>query len=372
MALRLRRGIEAERLTITPQAGELIYTTDTKKVYVGDGLTPGGNPIDTNTGALSIDDLNDVNTSGDSTAPFDGEALVWDANNQEWRPKPVLTLETDPTVNGNIKVNIVGDDSSIIVDSENYTITANLVTTTDLTVNNNLTVTNDISGPRITTQDISVQKSLLISYEPVASNFIEFEGIASDSAIGPALKANVSTGTFLSPQSVRGETFGDIALDIQAFGYTGTNFTQSSFIKLGTDLDGVVSDGVNPGRIVFGAFNDNGGFSQSQLMVWNRKGYLGLGTNRPTHKLDVRGDASIQGYIQGAEILISNNTISTTSSNENLKLSASGTGTVELDVPTQSTVGSAGGAAALPANPDIYFKINVGGTDYVVPGFAVI
>jgi len=48
MALRLRRGTEAERI-ITPEQGELLYVTDTKKVYVGDGATPGGilvGPVD--------------------------------------------------------------------------------------------------------------------------------------------------------------------------------------------------------------------------------------------------------------------------------------------------------------------------------------
>jgi hypothetical protein len=42
MALRLRRGTDAERGTITPLSGELIYTTDTKKLYAGDGTTVGG------------------------------------------------------------------------------------------------------------------------------------------------------------------------------------------------------------------------------------------------------------------------------------------------------------------------------------------
>ena len=42
MALRLRRGTDAERQLITPVAGELIYTTDTKLLYVGDGSTVGG------------------------------------------------------------------------------------------------------------------------------------------------------------------------------------------------------------------------------------------------------------------------------------------------------------------------------------------
>ena len=42
MAFKIRRGTNAERLTITPAQGELIYTTDTKKLYVGDGSTVGG------------------------------------------------------------------------------------------------------------------------------------------------------------------------------------------------------------------------------------------------------------------------------------------------------------------------------------------
>lgn len=34
MALQVRRGTNAERLGITPLAGELIYVTDTKQLYV--------------------------------------------------------------------------------------------------------------------------------------------------------------------------------------------------------------------------------------------------------------------------------------------------------------------------------------------------
>ena len=33
MALRLRRGTNAERLLVTPVEGELVYTTDTKLIF---------------------------------------------------------------------------------------------------------------------------------------------------------------------------------------------------------------------------------------------------------------------------------------------------------------------------------------------------
>lgn len=40
--LQLRQGPEADRLKITPLTGEIIYITDTKALYVGDGSTAGG------------------------------------------------------------------------------------------------------------------------------------------------------------------------------------------------------------------------------------------------------------------------------------------------------------------------------------------
>jgi hypothetical protein len=45
MAFKLRRGLETDRLSITPAEGEPIYTTDEKKLYIGDGSTVGGNAI---------------------------------------------------------------------------------------------------------------------------------------------------------------------------------------------------------------------------------------------------------------------------------------------------------------------------------------
>jgi filamentous hemagglutinin len=45
MSLQIRRGTAAQLAVITPVIGELIYTTDTQVVYVGDGTTTGGIPI---------------------------------------------------------------------------------------------------------------------------------------------------------------------------------------------------------------------------------------------------------------------------------------------------------------------------------------
>jgi alpha-tubulin suppressor-like RCC1 family protein len=42
--LKARRGTEAQRVQVIFEEGELCYTTDTEKLYIGDGVTYGGNP----------------------------------------------------------------------------------------------------------------------------------------------------------------------------------------------------------------------------------------------------------------------------------------------------------------------------------------
>ena len=73
----------------------------------------------------------------------------------------------------------------------------------------------------------------------------------------------------------------------------------------------------------------------------------------------------------GGQLSFNDNRISTINSNENIDLDPSGTGTVNFAVPTQTTVGSAGGATNVPAAPTVYVKIRVSGVEYVIPAFAV-
>lgn len=61
MALKIRRGLEEDREDITPAEGELIYTTDEKKLYVGDGSTAGGILVTASTEFMN----NPMTTAGD-------------------------------------------------------------------------------------------------------------------------------------------------------------------------------------------------------------------------------------------------------------------------------------------------------------------
>ena len=118
MTLRLRRGTEAERVSVIFQEGELVYVTDTKDLYSGDGVTPGGIKV-SNVGspeALTQNlDLDGFNIFGNGS--ITATAFIGDGSG-------LTNVGGGGIVNGsNYNINIVGDDSSIIVDSATNTVT---------------------------------------------------------------------------------------------------------------------------------------------------------------------------------------------------------------------------------------------------------
>jgi hypothetical protein len=118
MALRLRRGTDAERLLITPVQGELIYTTDTKKLYIGDGTAVGGRLVE-GAGSPDLAGLDDINVAGAE----DGQLLAYNSATLKWEAS-----DLNGVVQGsNYQINIIGSDSSTIVNAETLTITADVV-----------------------------------------------------------------------------------------------------------------------------------------------------------------------------------------------------------------------------------------------------
>lgn len=79
MAFQLRRGTNAQRLGLTPLQGELLYTTDTKTLYVGDGTTAGGTSVGGGGGATDLNDLTDVVITGGTLAS--GQVLKYNGTN---------------------------------------------------------------------------------------------------------------------------------------------------------------------------------------------------------------------------------------------------------------------------------------------------
>ena len=97
MALRLRRGTNAERTTVTFAEGELIYVTDhvaesVAPLWVGDGVTLGGRTADTHI-AGTIGALQDV----DITGITNDQVLKWVAANERFEPVDISQLNQGAT-----------------------------------------------------------------------------------------------------------------------------------------------------------------------------------------------------------------------------------------------------------------------------------
>ena len=103
MALRLRRGTDAERLLITPLQGEPIFTTDTKRLYVGDGSTVGG--------VLVTGDQSNTQVSADTTPQLGGDL---DLNGNNITGAGNIAIDGTITATGSINLGD-GDEDAISV-----------------------------------------------------------------------------------------------------------------------------------------------------------------------------------------------------------------------------------------------------------------
>jgi len=74
--VKLRTGVEANRTSIIPLLGEPIYTTDTKMLYIGDGITPGGIALKAEPTNFSFE-YSSYNLLLDDTENQDIEVTTW-------------------------------------------------------------------------------------------------------------------------------------------------------------------------------------------------------------------------------------------------------------------------------------------------------
>jgi len=167
MALRLRRGTDAERLLITPADGEMIWTTDTQELYVGNGSTVGGIRITgalndspealtrnldlaTNTifGSGDINIAGQITTSGSITATgtVTAGSLVGDGSQIYNLSAANLDVSDLVVEGGTYYLNVVGPDSSIVLDASTGDLDVNDVNTATLVVSQDASIGGSVTA----------------------------------------------------------------------------------------------------------------------------------------------------------------------------------------------------------------------------------
>ena len=284
MALRLRRGTDTERQLITPLEGELIYTTDTKLLYAGDGTTAGGVAV-SGAGGGGSTTLNAL-TDTDTTSVGNNNVLVYYTSTSKWQPASDIQASVTGNVLGNLTGNVTGnlignvtgtldgdvagsvfgDDSTVLVDGVANAIVGKIDSTAkiDVTTNSNVKAT--------------------------------LTGNTNTGVTGPRIEFNTSDGTLESPTAVVSSTTGSSLGEMRGLGYDGTDYSEAGLVRVSVDLDQTVASGVVPGRIVFITANNAG--SLANIMTFNSAGKLGIGTPRPDEKLHVIGNAKVDGFVQ--------------------------------------------------------------------------
>jgi hypothetical protein len=251
MALQLRRGLEADRLGITPAVGEPIIT-EQLKLYIGDGTTPGGNLISGGTnvvtdtspqlgGDLDVNGHSIVSASNANiTIAPNGTGKVVIGNNLDVNGHNIISSN-----NGNINLTPNGTGLVILhgdlkVDSfGNITKTGelNISPTTILTVGNAVT---------------PVDGNLYITRNSLSNVWGQGFTFAQSHNVADATNFTFyrTRGTGLSPTAVAN---GDDIIDINFVGYDGAG--QRGGAVLSAIIDGVVSVGVMPTKFQFQTHN---------------------------------------------------------------------------------------------------------------------
>ena len=263
---------------------------------------------------------------------------------------------TSPTINaatmtGNVTVdNLIFNDTDITTASNgNLTLNPGGTGTIELHAATNITGNVDVTGT-LTTDDITTAGTQTITGTLIVD--------------GVTIKDNKIT-----------TNASNAVLEIAA-NSSGTIDVQNAMTTIGQTVTGTVAvtgqhniDNLRLDGNTISSTNSNGGIN----ITPDGTGTITLGGNY----VAVTNELSATDVAVGSEVLLGTGAkILQITTNEDLVLETNGTGTLRLNNPqTQMTVGAVGAATHLPLDsaneirPVGYLKINLGGSNYVIPYF---
>jgi len=225
MSLRIRRGTNAQRATTPLDLGELVFTTDTKQLYVGNGISAGGDPIIRLGTGLAWADVNCT------TIIATGAALQ-------------VSADAAPSLGGNLNLN-----NRDITGTGNINITGNIT----IPIGSNINVTK--IRPNAAGSPLSVYSNI--------SPAVQGIGVTNGTNIPSRIEVWASKGTVDAPTNT---VAGEVLTAWLSRGYNNGNYLISSIISsawspsatFGTSLPGSVitlSAGNNAGNISSATFD---------------------------------------------------------------------------------------------------------------------
>jgi hypothetical protein len=293
MALRLRRGTNSERGLITPADGELVYTTDTKRLYIGDGTTSGGNPVDTAGTAFGSNvDLNNYDLTGTGNINITG-SITATGN---------ITADGNLTLGGNLVIGDAASDTvSFLAKVESHVLpdvngARNLGSSTNKFNQiwaNTIHVTDDIISPSVNANIVADDSTVLLNKATGALN-------ASGELKG-SIKADDNTSFYNSATKAVVAGQGTFSGVVQANSFIGSIVGDVQGTVFGDDST-VLVDGIN-GTLSNGTLT----FSEGVLDITSQAGIgkrLTIGTSTDTETQGINFKAgSVAGRIIEVESL---------------------------------------------------------------------
>ena len=202
----------------------------------------------------------------------------------------------DGVVSGmNYNINIVGDDSTLIVNATTKSVSAAGGFTGNLTgnVNGNVrTAAISVAGAYLTIENATnTSISTIVRNIPEPGNHTDVNAV-TDGVYSTGTSYYISRGTLGTPTAV--QTADRLVADIY-FAHDGSTYVPSCIMGMGVDPFASVTTGAVPGGISFTAISDGNITHLTKTFLMDSRGYIGInnGFNQPGATLDINGFAKL-------------------------------------------------------------------------------
>lgn len=213
MAIRIRRGTNADRITVVLESGEVAYTTDTKMFYIGDGTTLGGTLI----------------------GPGAAGAVAWGAITGTLASQTDLNTALGTKVTGNTAIT-GATKTKITYDSKGLVTVGADATTADISASTNKNYVTDAQQTVITnTSGTNTGNQTLANTSDSSSH------TATLSATGGSIKLVEGSNITLTTTGTTAD--GIITIASTGGGGTVTSVAALTLTTTGTDLTSSVANG---------------------------------------------------------------------------------------------------------------------------------